>query len=68
MFSVLHAVAVFVSNLFKSRGRLEAENVLLRHQLNVALRRAPDLTGLFWTERFERNCLGKEPGDAEEEI
>jgi hypothetical protein len=25
-----------------------------------------DLTGLFWTRRFVRNCLGKELGDAEE--
>jgi len=41
MFAVLHAVAIVVANLFRSRSRLEAENVLLRHQLNVALRRAP---------------------------
>jgi hypothetical protein len=41
MFAVLHAVVIVVANLFKSRRRLEAENVLLRHQLNVALRRAP---------------------------
>ncbi len=41
MFSVLWAVAIFVANLFKSRGRLAAENLLLRHQLNLALRRAP---------------------------
>jgi hypothetical protein len=38
---VLHTIVVLVANLFKSRRRLEAENVLLRHQLNVALRRAP---------------------------
>ncbi len=40
MASVLSAVVIFVANLFKSRGRLEAENLLLRHQLNVALRHA----------------------------
>ncbi len=40
MTSVLLAVVIFVTNLFKSRGRLEAENLLLRHQLNVALRHA----------------------------
>ena len=28
-------------NLFKSRHRLKIENVFLRHQLNIALRRAP---------------------------
>lgn len=41
MLTVLHALAIAVANLFKSRRRLEAENVLLRHQLNVALREAP---------------------------
>ena len=41
MFEVLHTLAIVVANLFKSRRRLEAENVLLRHQLNVALRRSP---------------------------
>ena len=41
MFSVPHVLAVFVSDLFKSRRRLEAENLFLRHQLNVALRQAP---------------------------
>jgi hypothetical protein len=28
-----------LADLFKSRSRLEAENMLLRHQLNLALRR-----------------------------
>ena len=41
MFTVLRAFAILVGNLFKSRQRLEAENLLLRHQLNVALRQAP---------------------------
>ena len=39
MISVLHALAFFVRDLFKSRRRLEAENLILRHQLNIALRR-----------------------------
>src|SRR3974377_209460 len=39
--SGLWAFANFVVDLFKSRRRLEAENLLLRHQLNVALRYAP---------------------------
>src|SRR5271169_1779593 len=30
-----------VGNLFKSRRQLEVENLFLRHQLNIALRRAP---------------------------
>jgi hypothetical protein len=41
MFAVLNAVAIAIANLFKSRRRLEAENILLRHQLNIALRQAP---------------------------
>ena len=41
MFAILHALGMFVADLFKSRSRLEAENLLLRHQLTVALRRKP---------------------------
>ncbi len=41
MFAILHAVRMFVADLFKSRCRLEAENLFLRHQLSIALRRAP---------------------------
>jgi hypothetical protein len=41
MLAILHLLGTFVANLFKSRRRLEVENLFLRHQLNVALRRAP---------------------------
>ena len=41
MFAILHALGMLVADLFKSRSRLEAENLFLRHQLSVALRRAP---------------------------
>jgi hypothetical protein len=41
MLALLHTIALVIANLFKSRRRLEAENVLLRLQLNIALRRAP---------------------------
>ena len=34
MFAILHALGMFVADLFKSRSRLEAENLFLRHQLN----------------------------------
>src|SRR5215208_3793491 len=40
MFAILHALGLFVADMFKSRLRLEAENLFLRHQLNIALRRA----------------------------
>jgi hypothetical protein len=41
MLAILHLLGTFVVNLFKSRRRLEMENLFLRHQLNIALRRAP---------------------------
>jgi hypothetical protein len=41
MHAIIWAVAIFAGNLFKSRRRLEAENLLLRHQLNIALRQSP---------------------------
>ena len=41
MFAILHALGMLIADLFKSRVRLEAEILLLRHQLNLALRYAP---------------------------
>jgi hypothetical protein len=41
MLTLLHALGTFILGLFKSRRRLEAENLFLRHQLTIALRRAP---------------------------
>ncbi len=41
MFAILYALGMAVADLFKSRARLEAEILLLRHQLNVALRHVP---------------------------
>src|SRR5213082_2707546 len=41
MFAIIHLLATFIADLFKSPRRLEVENLFLRHQLNVALRRAP---------------------------
>jgi hypothetical protein len=37
MLSILYALGPFVADLFKSRGRLQAENLFLRHQLKIAL-------------------------------
>jgi len=47
----LKLLAIALANLFKSRRRLEAENVLLRHQLSVALRRTPVRPRLSGTDR-----------------
>jgi hypothetical protein len=38
-------------DVFKSRMRLEAENLFLRHQLNIALRRAPPRLQLRGSDR-----------------
>ena len=40
MLATLHLLLMFVRDIFKSRRRLEVENLFLRHQLNIALRRA----------------------------
>jgi hypothetical protein len=66
MFAVLNAVAIVVASLFKSRRRLEAENILLRHQLNIALRqtqacprlRSVDRAILGWMVRVWPDLLG----------
>jgi hypothetical protein len=41
MLAILHLLVMFGADVFKSRRRLEAENLFLRHQLNIALRRVP---------------------------
>ena len=66
MFAILYALGMFVADLFKSRCRLEAENLLLRHQLTIALRRAPprlrllgsDRALLIWMTRLWPSLLG----------
>jgi len=66
MFAILHALGMFVVDMFKSRRKLEAENLFLRHQLNIALRRAPprlrlrgsDRALLVWITRIWPNLLG----------
>jgi hypothetical protein len=57
---------MFIADLFKSRCRLEAENLLLRHQLTIALRQAPprlrllgsDRALLIWMTRLWPSLLG----------
>ena len=66
MDAALYAIGILVINLFKSRRRLEAENVWLRHQLQVALRRAParlhlrriDRAIMVWMARLWPELLG----------
>ena len=57
---------MFVIDFFKSPRRLEAENLFLRHQLSIALRRAPlrlrlrgsDRALLIWMTRLWPSLLG----------
>jgi transposase InsO family protein len=51
MLAVLHSLGMFIVDLFKPRWRLEAENLFLRHQLSIALRRAPPRLQLRRSDR-----------------
>src|SRR5262245_49547313 len=64
MFVILHARGRFVAAIFKSRRRLEAENLFIRHQLNIASRAPPrlrlhgsDRALLAWITRIWPNLL-----------
>jgi len=65
MIAILHTLGMFAVNLFKSQSRLEAENLLLRHQLSIAMRQAPprlrlrgsDRALLVWMTRLWPNLL-----------
>jgi transposase InsO family protein len=51
MTAILLTLWLFVVDLFKSRSRLRAENLFLRHQLNIALRQAPSRIRLSGGDR-----------------
>ena len=61
MLAILHLLAMFVADLSKSRRRLEAENLFLRHQLNMAPPRlrlhGSDRALLIWITRIWPNLL-----------
>jgi transposase InsO family protein len=57
MLAILHALGRLAADLFKSRCRLEAENLLLRHQLAIALRRAPPCHRLRGSDRALLVCM-----------
>jgi len=66
MFATLHLLGMFIVGFFKPRWRLQAENLFLRHQLSIALRRAPprfcvrssDRALLVWMTRLWPSLLG----------
>ena len=51
MRAILNLLVTFVADIFKSRCRLESKNLFLRHQLNIALRRAPPRLRLYGSDR-----------------
>src|SRR6266508_4596772 len=66
MVAIIHLLATFIADVFKSRRRLEVENLFLRHQLNIALRRAPqrprfragDRALMVWMTRMSPSLIG----------
>jgi hypothetical protein len=51
MFAVTYLLGAFIADLFKSRRRLEVENLFLRHQLNIILRRPSQRLRLQGSDR-----------------
>lgn len=49
--AILYALAMSLCDLFKSPRRLQVENLFLRHQLNISLRRAPPRGRLRGSDR-----------------
>jgi hypothetical protein len=58
MIDGLKLLAYFVVGLFRSQGRLEAEIVMLRHQLNVLGRRMPSRARLTPIDRLILGFIG----------
>jgi hypothetical protein len=65
MFAIIYLLGTFIADLFKSRRWLEVENLFLRHQLNITLRRPPqrlrlrgsDRALMVWMTRLWPNLL-----------
>src|SRR5438132_1927156 len=57
MFAIIYLLGTFVADLLKSRRRLEIENLFLRHQLNIVLRRSPQRLRLRSSDRALLGCM-----------
>src|SRR6266852_3428040 len=57
MFTIIYLLGTFVADLLKSRRRLEIENLFLRHQLNIVLRRSPQRLRLRSSDRALSVCM-----------
>src|SRR5437016_6527698 len=51
MVAIIYLLGTFIADLLKSRRRLEVENLFLRHQLNIVLRRPPRRLRLRGSDR-----------------
>src|SRR2546425_1874267 len=51
MVAIICLLGTFIADLLKSRRRLEVENLFLRHQLNIILRRPPQRLRLRGSDR-----------------
>jgi hypothetical protein len=51
MFAIIYLLGPLIADLLKSRRRLEVENLFLRHQLNIILRRPPQRLRLQGSDR-----------------
>jgi hypothetical protein len=51
MVAIIYLLGTFIADLLKSRRRLEVENLFLRHQLNIILRRPPQRLRLRGSDR-----------------
>ena len=51
MLAIIYLLGTFIADLLKSRRRLEVENLFLRHQLNIILRRPPHRLRLRGSDR-----------------
>src|SRR5213080_3572227 len=66
MVAIIYLLGTFIADLLKSRRRLEVENLFLRHQLNIILRRPPrrlrlrgsDRALMVWMTRLWPSLLG----------
>src|SRR5260370_18174662 len=56
MLAILRLLGMFLADQLKSRARLEAEVLFLRHQLNISLRRAPPRVRLRGSARAVLVC------------
>src|SRR2546430_1666595 len=51
MVAIIYLLETFIADLLKPRRRLEVENLFLRHQLNITLRRPPQRLRLRGSDR-----------------